>query len=354
MNQEEQKISFTRNDTVMVKGIAILLLLVHHMGAVNPGIPLGLQGVSFSTVLEHLGKVCVALFTVLSGYGISEGSKRHEKKLSYVLKHVKKVLFGFGGMYLLTLVLYIVQGILPAQIYGSGFSGVFYGIKDFLGLQNFLVVTPTLSGIYWYIECIFVCYLLFPILNILFDKLKKYDFLLLAVSFLPWVYYMVKQDYGMHTDRECFYIFSFCIGIYLSRHQILNRLKEVSKKVWAVAAVSAGVAAMGILRLNLCLPADGFFAVSIICFCICTINRIPDTFVGRIITAFGKCEFELYLLHPVIFMLLAEVPFINEGSRRICLILFSMCGAYSWKQLKDKNFLLSGRKKNRKEKVDNE
>lgn len=352
MNQEKQKICFTRDDTVMVKGIAIFLLLVHHMGATNPGIPLSFQGLSVSVVLEHLGKVCVALFTVLSGYGITEGSKKHEKKLSYVISHVKKILFGFWGIYLLTLALSIAQGVSPRQIYGNGFSGAFYLIKDFLGLQNFLVVTPTLSGIYWYIECIFVCYLLFPVLNILFDKLKRFDFLLLVLTFIPWIYYLIKQDYMMHTDREIFYIFSFCLGIYLSKHQILNCLKKAVGKPWACVAAIAGVVVMAVLRLKLCLPVDGFFAVSIICVCIFTVNRIPDTFVGRIITAFGKCEFELYLLHPVVFGLFAGVPFARGIYRKIWLILFSMCGAYSWNQLKNKNFLLSGRRKNKREEIE--
>lgn len=354
MNQEKQKAIFTRNDTIMVKGIAILLLLVHHMGGTNPGVPLSFQGLSLSVALEHLGKVCVALFTVLSGYGITEGSKKHEKKLPYVCRHIKKILFGFWGIFLLTLLCNLAQGFSPWQIYGNGLRGVLYLIKDFLGLQNFLIVTPSLCGLYWYIECIFVCYLIFPALNILFDKLKKWDVLLLVLTFMPWVYYLVKQDYMMHTDRELFYIFSFCIGMYLSKHQILNRWKETAEthKFWLAAVPVAGCAVLALLRLKICLPMDGFFAVSIICACIFTINRIPETFVGRMITVFGKCEFELYLLHPVIFGWFSGMVFVRGIYRKIFLIAVSTCIAYSWKKLKEHHFFFSVKEKVKREELE--
>lgn len=351
MNQVEKKITFTREDTVMVKGVAILLLLIHHMGGTNPGIPLTLQGLDFSIAMEHLGKVCVALFTVLSGYGLTEGSKKHANKFFYVFRHMKKVMFGFWGAYILTLSLNWIRGITPWQVYGIGGQGVYHMVKDFLGLQNFLVETPTLCGLYWYIECILVCYLIFPVLNYLFDKLKKWNFLLLIVAFIPWIYYQMKLDYMMHTDRELFYIFSFCVGIYLSKHGILNRLKEKSAKPWAVLVTVVGVVAMAVLRLKICLPADGFFAVAIICVCICTINRIPKTFIGRIISGFGSCEFELYLLHPVAFGLVSGVAFTRGIYRKLFLILFATCIAYSWKRLKEQNFFLFERKKNKKEEL---
>lgn len=350
MNQVKEKITFTREDTVMIKGVAILLLLLHHMGGTNPGIPLSLKGLDIGIAIEHLGKVCVALFTVLSGYGLSEGSKKHQKKYPYVLRHIKKVWLGFISAWLLTLILNWIQGITPQQFYGTGIQGVYFMIKDALGLQNFLVVTPTICGLYWYIECIFVCYLLFPILNFLMDKLKKADILLLILTFVPWIYYLIKQDYMMHTDRELFYLFAFCVGMYLSKHHILNRLKENCKKPWAVIVTVVGVAVMAVVRLKVCLPADGLFAVAIICVCICTINRIPKSFIGRVVSGFGDCEFELYLLHPAAFGLVSGVAFTRGIYRKLFLIAFATCIAYGWKQLKKQKFFLPlGEKNNEKE-----
>lgn len=346
MNQVKEKITFTRDDTVMVKGVAILLLLLHHMGGTNPGIPLSLKGLDIGIAVEHLGKVCVALFTVLSGYGLAEGSKKHERKYPYVLRHIKKVWMGFFSAWLLVLLFKWIQGITPQQLYGSGIQGIYNMIKDALGLQNFLVVTPTLCGVYWYIECIFVCYLLFPVFNFLFDRLKKADFILPVLTFIPWIYYLVKQDYMMHTDRELFYLFAFCVGMYLSRHNCLNRLKENAKKPWAVIVTVVGVAVMAVVRLKICLPADSFFAVSIICVCICTINRIPKSSIGRIVSGFGACEFELYLLHPMAFGIGAGVAFTRGIYRKLFLTIFAVCIAYGWKQLKKQKFFLPvGRKK---------
>lgn len=348
MSQSELNNVFTRDDTIMVKGVAILLLLFHHLGSVNPGIPLSLNGLDVSTAIGHLGKVCVALFTILSGYGLSEGGKKHANKFSYAVRHIKKVWVGFFLAYLLTLITNWMQGNTPWHIYGTGLLGLYYMGKDILGLQNFLVVTPTLCGLYWYIECIFVCYLLFPILDFLFDKLHKWSFVLLVVAFVPWIYYLIVGDYMMHTDRELFYVFSFCEGIYISKRGVLNRLKKKAESPGMLLITVAGVLVMAVVRLKICLPADGFFAVAIICVCICTINRIQKTFLGKIISGFGSCEFELYLLHPLVFGLLSAVGFTRSIYRKLFLILIATSIAYSWKQLKQQKFFLPvGTKQNK-------
>jgi membrane-bound acyltransferase YfiQ involved in biofilm formation len=65
----EQPLSILQ--TNQMKGIAILIIIVHHVGLAlgNPG---------YFSLLHHLGFPSVAIFLVLSGYGIflSVGKKR--------------------------------------------------------------------------------------------------------------------------------------------------------------------------------------------------------------------------------------------------------------------------------------
>lgn len=62
-------ISLSRQDTSVMKGIAILAMLFHHMYG---SIPIDI--VPYSGALQWigwLGKVCVALFLFCSGYGLT-------------------------------------------------------------------------------------------------------------------------------------------------------------------------------------------------------------------------------------------------------------------------------------------
>lgn len=69
---------FTRTDTKIVKGLAILLMLAHHLFLFPERQPTGFEfqdlvmtdGVLLTTVVGRFGKLCVALFLFLGGYGL--------------------------------------------------------------------------------------------------------------------------------------------------------------------------------------------------------------------------------------------------------------------------------------------
>ena len=68
--------SFTREDTKFIKGIAIILMFYHHLFTVPDRIEgmsyfsiFSLQGHAAANSIGNFGKICVALFVFLSGYG---------------------------------------------------------------------------------------------------------------------------------------------------------------------------------------------------------------------------------------------------------------------------------------------
>ncbi len=64
------RLSLTKTDTAVVKGIVIIAMLIHHVFA-------PFTGQSWIVgQLQSLGKVCVASFVLLSGYGLSVGYQR--------------------------------------------------------------------------------------------------------------------------------------------------------------------------------------------------------------------------------------------------------------------------------------
>lgn len=69
---------FTRENTKQVKGIAILLMLAHHLYTFADRIPYGLEiasqydisGMELTVIIGSFGKICVSIFMFLGGYGL--------------------------------------------------------------------------------------------------------------------------------------------------------------------------------------------------------------------------------------------------------------------------------------------
>lgn len=76
---------FTRNDTKVVKGIAIILMLMHHLWAFPERLPTNMQINIFNIKLNDIdllqqigmfGKICVPIFMFLGGYGLYKKCKK--------------------------------------------------------------------------------------------------------------------------------------------------------------------------------------------------------------------------------------------------------------------------------------
>ena len=89
----------TKNDTRVIKGAAVILMLMHHMwafqeriadGGLKGLIPLG--NTYLFVFLGHFGKVCVPLFFFLGGYGLA---KRYEGRKFDALGRLKKLYLSY-------------------------------------------------------------------------------------------------------------------------------------------------------------------------------------------------------------------------------------------------------------------
>lgn len=104
-----ENFSFTKEHTGMIKGIAILLMLFHHLfgfpnwyvnGISYIGLPLRFNTAEF--VIGQFGHICVSLFAFLTGYGmffsLKSGNivKKSAKKLLSFLTAYWLILFGIS------------------------------------------------------------------------------------------------------------------------------------------------------------------------------------------------------------------------------------------------------------------
>ncbi len=326
-------IRFTRQDTQAVKGLAALLLIIHHTLGVNPGIPAPLfsAGADFQTVLGGASKACVAVFLILSGYGMTEKARSAP---GFGYRDVFSRLRRLYRVYWIAFVLLALWQVLRSgfasliAVYGAPdgeapLRPLFWLLKDLLGLHDigydFGLRSPALNAGTWFLGALLLCYLLFPLLLAAFRKGGiPAEAALLAVSFAPWIWYLAAGDLNMHTDREIFYVFPFCLGMVLSNRGILHRLKALAlrRRLWMALGSLICLAPALILRQAVCLPADPVLALALLAVMICLVCVCPERrAVVRFFRGVGSLEAWIYYLHPIGLSLLAGISFYTTGCR---------------------------------------
>ena len=193
--------------------------------------------------------------------------------------------------FLTVIILMYMRGTDINMLYGDGILGVRNFMIDFFGL-GMLFHTNILIG-EWYLTAVIAFYFLFPLLLFLIKKIK---WGILVITYLPWVYYIIANDFEMHTDWFAFYTFSFALGIYLSYADLLVIIKNNARKKRTIVFSIIFLLVMAVLRQFLTLPADPFLSLAIIAIEIVLVSRIPviKDFLGIC----GKQSANMWLLHP--------------------------------------------------------
>ncbi|MCR5776190.1 MAG: acyltransferase [Lachnospiraceae bacterium] len=319
---------FSKRDTNIVKGIAVLAMVFHHTYPNNPGLPINYaeQG-AFYLLLAEAGKVCVSLLTILSGYGLTkswnnEMSSIKSKKSRLIggfifsIEHYIQLLSMYWCVLLFCYMSRFITGNTIMSIYGSGNKAVTAMILDILGIGYILKSTTFVGG--WYLSSIILLYFLFPLLWLI---VKKASYVALIILYLPWVYYICKQDYGMHTDWWLFYAFSFAFGIFLAESNCLSDIAKRLKNRQVIVIVM--LISLIFIRGYIALPFDNAVAFAIIIFEIIVINRQKAGFLNEI----GIHSAHIWLLHTFIGTFTKEDVINNHFLRFIFRVI--VCSAIS-------------------------
>ncbi len=189
-------VQFSKKDTNIVKGVAILAMLFHHSYVTN--VKFKVHGVSFAPLsrdtvitLAYWSKVCVGIFVFLSAYGIALSLKKLYEQKQYnrqnislvTMRRVWRILSGFWPIFLLAVLGCALWAPDSFQVYQGGMAKLLYMFIDFVGLAHFFD-TPTLMGTWWYLSLAFMEVILLPILYYLYRRYGA--FIMISLSyFLP-------------------------------------------------------------------------------------------------------------------------------------------------------------------------
>lgn len=319
---------FSIRQTQILKGIAIGLLLVHH--GLDP-IPKENMGV-WAGIVENsisLSKLCVAIFAVLSGYGMYlsfHGKQRAETGMSvwrFVFSHILKLYAVFWMTALLSIgIVTVIKG-----NFGEIYEGypLYYALLDVMGL-SYLTVSPKFVNSWWYVTATLIYYCLFPLLFPMVQRLKRGNYLLLAVTAAG-----VFGFPGMNSIL--IYGCSFLYGMIFAERDIINRLLNCLDKNRMQSCLK--LVGCFLIMIGLCAFRQKVLAetktayyldwllalVLILLVSELTSRRLPAR--AGILELTGRYSFEIYLIHAVFIRHMGKYVYLSNHCWAVLLRLFA-------------------------------
>ena len=310
---------FTKEHTMQMKGIAIIILLFHHCflnaqrWATVPYEKLattkgwGYYPISFAPFSSHtiqylasFSKICVAMFVFMTGYGMwvsYESQKKKTTMSNYIKKRMVTLMTGFLIIFVVTEILAIPTGRF-IEVYGHDFRSVVYMIIDALGLAK-LLGTPLFCLTWWYMSLAIVLIMIFPFVH---SIMEKYQWVVVVASII------VPRACGFGQSTDLFrYLLAYTLGMYFAQHDLLARIKEkfmeqnVAGKLLSLIVSLIGLAVIIKCRQNAWIGWkyldfwDGFAAMYMIV--ISYIYILNGKWIVRGLGFLGKHSMNIFLIH---------------------------------------------------------
>lgn len=356
--------AFDKRQTNIAKGLAVLLLLWHHLFFQEPELYnkftslLIVRTVPIECFLSRFCQVCVAMFLFLSGFGLykswckninteklKNGNTKMKQQFLFVKNHLLKLLFQYWFIYVLFVPLGILFGIKFWEIYKYN---LFYGIMDFMGLAN-IFTTPTINPTWWFMSIIIILYLLFPVLM----KLFKWSSEVLIVCSV--ILMIIPIFSGIPYFGKYFIWFPpFIFGMYFAENDLFSKIQKHNASWMKAIAFSIGfIFLMAYLRRigGNSVKYDTLFALSIILFSYLVLSRIK--FISYLLDCLGKHSGTIFMFHTFIYYLyFSDFIYWFKYSPIIYIVMIALCYfiviviKYLKKLVKYDNFVnkLAGRK----------
>ena len=310
---------FTKEHTMQMKGIAIIILLFHHCflnaqrWATVPYEKLattkgwGYYPISFAPFSSHtiqylasFSKICVAMFVFMTGYGMwvsYESQKKKTTMSNYIKKRMVTLMTGFLIIFVVTEILAIPTGRF-IEVYGHDFRSVVYMIIDALGLAK-LLGTPLFCLTWWYMSLAIVLIMIFPFVH---SIMEKYQWVVVVASII------VPRACGFGQSTDLFrYLLAYTLGMYFAQHDLLAKIKEkfmeqnVAGKLLSLIVSLIGLAVIIKCRQNAWIGWkyldfwDGFAAMYVIV--ISYIYILNGKWIVKGLGFLGKHSMNIFLIH---------------------------------------------------------
>lgn len=309
MNDMKIDYRITLNETNVIKAVAICAMFWHHLFFQNPEYGLIIHKLALT------GKVCVALFVFLSGYGMAVQYQKCLKNIDFgmncklcelrgriyfLLRRFLKFYMNYWAVFLITVPLGVfLFGRTLADVYGSDSSLGLSLLSDVWGLRGLESYNIT-----WWVNRLFLAlWLFFPFLYWSMSSKFVSAWMLILLYFDPGsiLYPLNFIASGLST-----WLISYALGIFLAVNGIAinNTLNKVNRYVFFVLVFVAALTFL-YMRNNyvfscfLGVKGDPFIVVflSLAVVCLCRMTNQKFSALAFV----GKHSMNMYLMHTFVF-----------------------------------------------------
>lgn len=288
------------------------MLLVHHgFSGLKAVTPLG--GLVLANSVS-LAKLCVAIFTVLSGYGMFCSFQSKTKNASlreatiFIVSHLVKLFLIFWIAAVLQIaVVSLIKGNF-FEIYGN--HPIYYALLDCMGV-SYITGTPKFVNAWWYMTAIAIYYLLFPVLFLFVRRLNKGNDLIVAISAVGMLF--LREENSILIYGVFFYY-----GMVFAQRNLFQRLLNVgmpSKRFFRATGWLAVFVLLCVARQFFLYGTgadyymDWLLTVALTMFvCECMLYGVSGI-AGKLLGVLGAYSFEIYLTHSVFIRYLLELVY---------------------------------------------
>ena len=285
--------SLTRQDTFVIKGIAICAMLLHHLYGLCP------EGVEPYTGVLHwvglLGKVCVALFLFCSGYGLASNYRPVSilDDIKFIGRRLTKFYLNYWIIFFIfvPITIYVFHRPL-SEAYGNSDLPLHF-MMDIFGFQGFNSYNDT----WWYNLLIILLYFLFPLIHRLV-RIKPW----MAIC---WGMLLMRLSTRMPINPvEIFtFQFPFVLGVVWKFYEgEANHMVLDSKHIAPTICISLLFFIVTVIvRMYPLIPhwsalrIDGFVACAVVLCVITILRRCEHLMIG--FAFLGKHSMNIYMIH---------------------------------------------------------
>ena len=208
--KENGKTVLTKDMSNMIKGIAVLMMLAHHLW----GFPSRIQAISMPSICVQIGeafKICVTIFMFLSGFGLYATWKSH--RCLNVWKRVWNTYRNFWRVFWI----FVPVGLL--------FYGVDFHIGEFFG--NLFCLTYSYNHEWWFLGTYIELLMVLPwILKFEHKRIFLFFVVLSAVAFRASAEILFTSSGGVlqHLFNFGYYFPAFMLGVLFAKWELYEHL----------------------------------------------------------------------------------------------------------------------------------
>ena len=296
----------------MLQGLAILMMLYHHLFSTPEalGIPykslLSFGSVNVELRIAWFFKICVGIYAFVSGYGLCRSFKNEFSKDKSILETLKSdykiVLKKLLNLYLAFWLVFIIFMAIGFIFFNKAFV-----FKEFI--LNFLGISNSYNGAWWYMYQYLKMVLLLPVFDVLISVYKaKKDRIVHIIALLAVILGSIclilinKALFNSIIDYfQPAYYLCFLMGFIIARFKLYELFyKLLGKNIMYILGVLGFIAVIA-ARIKIAKDASSagldFIFVPVFVYGFLVIVDCLFKRVGKLFSFFGKYSTFIWLTH---------------------------------------------------------